>query len=227
VLIEIQDRQKLLVHHDVATSVDNVVRGRAPDTELRFRDEEGHVHKTTPEAATPRPGEAEQPTPAFQVTPPKRGMLKPVRVYAYGIAHNRLEQAAARLKLPATITEDIGEADIVMTVKNYYRRRPKLISDAERRNTPIYVLRANTLPQMENCLADIFDLTPEEADPYSQAMQETQQAIQHVLSGTRSVDLSPQNAFVRRQQHEMIRDSNLVSHSYGKEPARRVRVYRE
>ena len=227
VLIEIQDRQKLLVHHDVATSVDNVVRGRAPDTELRFRDEEGHVHKSTPEAAAPRPGEAEQPTPAFQVTPPKRGMLKPVRVYAYGVAHNRLEQASARLKLPVTLTEDIGEADIVMTVKNYYRRRPKLISDAERRNTPIYVLRANTLPQMENCLADIFDLTPEEADPYSMAMQETQQAIQHVLSGTRSVDLSPQNAFVRRQQHEMIRDSNLVSHSYGKEPARRVRVYRE
>jgi stage III sporulation protein SpoIIIAA len=227
VLIEIQDRQKLLVHHDVAMSVDNVVRGRAPDTELRYRDEAGHVHKTTPEAAAPGSAEAEQPIPAFQVTPPKRGTLKPVRVYAYGIAHNRLEQAAARLKLPVIITEDIGEADIVMTVKNYYRRRPKLISDAERRNTPIYVLRANTLPQMENCLADIFDLTPEEADPYSQAMQETQQAIQHVLSGARSVDLSPQNAFVRRQQHERVRESNLVSHSYGKEPARRVRVYRE
>jgi stage III sporulation protein SpoIIIAA len=227
VLIEIQDRQQLLVHHDVAMSVDNLVRGRAPDTELRYRDGAGNVHKTAPEAAAPRPVEGEQPAPAFQVTPPKRGTLKPVRVYAYGIAHNRLEQAAARLKLPVTITEDVGEADIVMTVKNYYRRRPKLISDAERRNTPIYVLRANTLAQMENCLADIFDLTPEETDPYSLAMQETQHAIQHVLSGARSVDLSPQNAFIRRQQHEMVRESNLVSHSYGKEPARRVRVYRE
>ena len=41
VLIEIQDRQQLLVHHDVATSVDNLLRGRAPDTELRYRDETG------------------------------------------------------------------------------------------------------------------------------------------------------------------------------------------
>jgi nucleoside-triphosphatase THEP1 len=227
VLVEIQDRQKLLVHHDVAMSVDNLVRGRAPDTELRYLDEQGHIHKTAPEEAAPRPAEEEQPSPTFQVTPPKRGTLKPVRVYAYGIAHNRLEQAAARLQLPVIITEDMGEADIVMTVKNYYRRRPKLISDAERRNTPIYVLRANTLPQMENCLADIFDLSPEQADPYSLALQETQEAIQRVLAGARSVDLSPQNAFIRRQQHEIIRQANLVSHSYGKEPMRRVRIYRE
>ena len=227
VMIEIQDRQKLLVHHDVAISVDNLLRGRAPDTELRYRDEQGHVHRTAPEGTEPGPTEVVQAAPAFLVAPPKRGTLKPIKVYAYGIAHNRLEQAATRLKLPVIITEDIGEADIVMTVKNYYRRRPKLISDAERRNTPIYVLRANTAPQMENCLADIFDLSPQEADPYTVAMQETQEAIQRVLGGARSVDLEPQNAFIRRQQHELIRQANLVSHSYGKEPTRRVRVYHE
>jgi len=226
VLIEIQDRQRLLVHHDVATSVDNLVRGRAPDTELRYRDEAGRIHKTTPEAAA-RPADEEQPGAAFQVAPPKRSVLKPVRVYAYGVAHNRLSQAATRLQLPIIVAEDPAEADIVMTVKNYYRRRPKLLADAERRNTPIYVLRANTLPQIENCLADIFDLTPEEADPYTLAMQETQQAIQRVLAGERSVDLSPQNAFIRRLQHNAIRQANLISHSYGREPMRRVRVYRE
>jgi len=226
VLIELQDRQKLLIHHDVAASVDNLVRGRAPETELRWRDEQGHVHRGAPEEPA-HPVEAEPPAMTLQVTPPKRSALKPMRVYAYGIAHNRLEQAALRLKLPVIITEDIGEADIVMTVKNYYRRRPKLISDAERRNMPIYVLRANTLPQIENCLADIFDLSPDDADPYTLAMQETQEAIQRVLVGTRSVDLTPQNAFVRRQQHELIREHNLISHSYGKEPTRRVRVYRE
>jgi len=80
---------------------------------------------------------------------------------------------------------------------------------------------------MENCLADIFDLAPQEADPYAMAMQEAQDAIQRVVSGVRSVDLSPQNAFIRRQQHEAIRQANLVSHSYGREPTRRVRVYRE
>jgi stage III sporulation protein SpoIIIAA len=227
VLVEIQDREKLLVHHDVAASVDNLVRGRAPDTELRYRDEHGNIHRTRPEQAAPAPAEPLPSAPVLQVTPPKRSTLKPVRVYAYGIAHNRLEQAAARLNLPVSLAEDMSSADIVMTVKNYYRRRPKLISDAERRNVPIYVLRANTLPQMESCLADIFDLSPEDTDPYGAAMQETQQAIQRVVSGERSVDLTPQNAFIRRLQHEAVREANLISHSYGKEPVRRVRVYRE
>jgi len=41
------------------------------------------------------------------------------------------------------------------------------------------------------------------------------------------VELSPQKAYIRRVQHEMVRAANLVSHSRGKEPRRRVRIYRE
>jgi predicted RNA-binding protein Jag len=58
-------------------------------------------------------------------------------------------------------------------------------------------------------------------------MREIEVAIQRVFSGERSVDLSPQNAFVRRKQHERARELNLVSHSYGKEPMRHVRIFRE
>ena len=43
VLIEIQERQRLLVHHDVAMSVDSLLRGRPVETELRDRDENGVV----------------------------------------------------------------------------------------------------------------------------------------------------------------------------------------
>jgi predicted RNA-binding protein Jag len=32
---------------------------------------------------------------------------------------------------------------------------------------------------------------------------------------------------VRRLQHEMARGAELVSHSYGKEPRRHVRIFRE
>jgi hypothetical protein len=88
-------------------------------------------------------------------------------------------------------------------------------------------LRSNTIKQMQNCLVDIFGLEVEEMDPFAVAMRETQEAIQKVLSGSNSVNLSPQNAYIRRHQHQMARQANLVSHSYGKEPKRRVRIYRE
>jgi hypothetical protein len=104
-----------------------------------------------------------------------------------------------------------------------------MIADAEARHMPIYVLRANTVSQMEEFLIDLFDLqatTP--TDPSLEgAMAETQQAIQTILNGTRSVDLTPASAYMRRLQHQMARQANLVSHSYGKEPHRRVRIFRE
>src|SRR5512138_1609867 len=45
VLIEIEERDRLSVHHDVAMSVDNLLRGRSVETELRFRDESGAVQR--------------------------------------------------------------------------------------------------------------------------------------------------------------------------------------
>jgi len=56
---------------------------------------------------------------------------------------------------------------------------------------------------------------------------ETQTAIQSVLNGQRFVDLEPAPSTVRRLQHEMARQADLVSHSYGKDPNRRVRIYRD
>ncbi|HEX9028426.1 MAG TPA: R3H domain-containing nucleic acid-binding protein, partial [Anaerolineales bacterium] len=58
-------------------------------------------------------------------------------------------------------------------------------------------------------------------------LQETQAAIDAVMNGERWVELQPAASSVRRLQHQMARDANLLSHSYGKEPRRRVRIFRE
>ena len=40
-----------------------------------------------------------------------------------------------------------------------------------------------------------------------------------------AVELAPQNAYIRRLQHQMAERANLVSRSRGREPYRRVRLY--
>nr|HID12310.1 AAA family ATPase [Anaerolineae bacterium] len=119
------------------------------------------------------------------------------------------------------------KAEVFITAKSYYRRRPRAVVDAERRGLPIYVLRANTVAQMEACLADIFNLTPAQSSGFAAAMRETEEAIRRVLEGVPSVELSPQSASIRRRQHEMAHAARLASESRGKEPRRRVRIYRE
>jgi len=150
-------------------------------------------------------------------------------VYAYGVARNRLQQAARRLNLPARLTDDIRQAAAVVTLKNYYRRRPRLIVDAERRGTPIFVLRANTVTQMENFLHDLFML--DKAEPrygsFGEAMNETEEAILRVQAGEDAVDLSARPAEIRRRQHQMAEQAQLLSRSLGREPRRHVQIHRE
>lgn len=274
VLIEIQDRQRLLVHHDVAASVDALLRGQQPDVELRYRDEEGRIHIEKPRfrravmvgksplpfwrgeiiATTPiSPGEPPQPprvsaervgafdleeeqeglppSPWAAPAPSGNGPRRPLRVYPLGLARNRLQRAASVFGTPIQVVEQIHEADVVITTKAHYRRHPRALTEAEGRGIPIYVVRSNTVTQIESCLADILNLAPadgEEDPQLARALEEAEAAIQKILNGeARYVDLSPQNAYIRRQQHLLARQYNLISHSYGKEPNRYVRIYAE
>jgi stage III sporulation protein SpoIIIAA len=244
VLIEIQDRERLAVHHDVAAAVDAMLRGRPLLPELRSRDEQGEIKIETPpppaqvgrvgyrrQAALPTALPSDEEELPYSPTPPRMpgSPLAPIRIFPYGAARNRLRQAAKRLHVPALLVDSLGEADVLVTLRSYYRKRQKVVAQAENRRMPIYVLRSNTVNQMEHFLTDLFNLqaTGIEDPSLEEAMQEAQQAVQAVLDGARSVDLSPASSYVRRLQHQMARQANLVSHSYGKEPRRRVRILRQ
>jgi stage III sporulation protein SpoIIIAA len=148
--------------------------------------------------------------------------LPTLRVLPQGISRKRLEQAIRDLQLPVVIARDVDEADVVMTLRNEYKQKTPLLRDAEDRAMPIYVLKSNTIPQMQSSLTSIFSL---EIDPREAAMRETEDAIEAVLQSSEAVELSPQNAYIRRLQHQLAERANLVSRSRGREPYRRVRLY--
>ncbi len=148
--------------------------------------------------------------------------LPTLRVLPQGISRKRLEQAIRDLQLPVVIARDVDEADVVMTLRNEYKQKTPMLRDAEDRAVPIYVLKSNTIPQMQSSLTSIFSL---EVDPREAALRETEDAIESVLSSSEAVELSPQNAYIRRLQHQMAERANLVSRSRGREPYRRVRLY--
>ncbi|MEE9513107.1 MAG: R3H domain-containing nucleic acid-binding protein, partial [Anaerolineales bacterium] len=154
--------------------------------------------------------------------------LAPIRIFPFGVARNRLRQASKRLGVPSVLADSLGDAEVLVTLRSNFRKRPRVIKDAENRRMPIYVLRSNTVNQMEGFLIDLYNLRSSSFDDPSmdKSLDEANNAIQRVLDGTRSIDLSPTSSYIRRLQHQMARQANLVSHSYGKEPHRRVRIFR-
>ncbi len=169
-----------------------------------------------------RPIGAEEGPNGETVLVPGGSPLPTVRVLPQGVSRKRLEQAVRDLQLPVVIARDVDEADVVMTLKNEYKQKTPLLREAEERALPIYVLKSNTVPQMQSSLTSIFSL---EIDPREAALRETEDAIGMVLSLSEAVELAPQNAYIRRLQHQMAERANLVSRSRGREPYRRVRLY--
>ena len=194
-------------------------RGRAPSSpqpEFQLREAEPAIrHIPAPETLTDAEG---------------RMPLKAVKIYPYGVARNRLMQSAKRIGVPALIVRTIDEADALITLRSYYRDHQATIVEAEERGMPIYVLRANSVNQIEQFLTDLFNLTGSEhtiPGGSDEVRDQMQAAITAVMNGERYVDMPPASPIVRRIQHEMARDAELVSHSYGKEPRRHVRIFRD
>jgi stage III sporulation protein SpoIIIAA len=167
---------------------------------------------------------------------------KTLRVYPFGVSRDRLAESARQLRVPIIVTNNQADADAVVTLKNYYHRQPERLQQAEEDRKLIIILKNNTVAQMQHALARIFDIPVENpleeqegsstgdasSDPTTQALLETEDAIHQVLNkGLTTAELAPANAYIRKLQHQMATRYNLGSRSRGKEPYRRVKIFRQ
>src|SRR5260221_8961835 len=170
---------------------------------------------------------------------------KTLRVYPFGVSRDRLAESARQLRVPIIVTNNQADADAVVTLKNYYQRQPERLQQAENDRKLIIILKNNTVVQMQHALARIFDIPmenpPEEDqegrgtedgygsdDPTTRALLETEHAIHQVLyNGITTAELAPANAYIRKLRHQMATRYNLNSRSRGKEPYRRVKIFRQ
>jgi len=113
---------------------------------------------------------------------------------------------------------------LIVTLKSYYRKRPNSIREAEDRGIPVYVLRSNSIEHIEQFLAELYH-KEEATDPISKALSETQSAIRRVVEDQQPVELSPQTAYIRKLQHQMVERYGLNTRSTGREPYRRVEIH--
>src|ERR1700726_3541818 len=188
VLIEIQDKERLAVHHDVAEVVDRLLRDAPARPELRTRTAAGggEILPSSPLPSAPavppatsasgapgehgepgdrfRRGERRQPwpgLPAWRSAPAalaQRRTRKLVRIHPYAVSKAKLERAIRKFRAPALIVEDLDGADLVLTLKAQERRQPRRLRDAQARGIPVAIVKSNTIVQIENTLRTALDL---------------------------------------------------------------------
>jgi hypothetical protein len=235
VVVEIQNWDRVAVHSDVAETVDAILRGYRLPAQVRELGHDGEVRTVS----APEEPEQELPphllrdqrlmtAPREERAPAAKDAKGQKRIYPFGISRKRLQQAMKDTSSGASIADRLEDADVVLTDRSYYRRNPQALREAEARGIPIYVLRSNTLLQMQQALLSLQGAQRTSAsgtqDMMLDAMTEAEEAIHTVLQQDRPIELTPQRAYIRRLQHELAQRFNLSSQSRGREPQRRVRI---
>jgi len=219
IVVEIQDRNKVAIHPDVSVVVDAILRGQPVATEVRWLDKSGEVRI-----------EKQAPVTTTQKTTKRKQVREgePPRLYLFGVNRGRIEQAAKELRLSLDIVNNLSGANLLVTSKSYYRRKLQKVKDAESANLPIYVLRSNTPAQVRQLLEAVYPSGGmEKKDRLKLALGEAEEAVEQVKSGRGVVELSPQNAYIRRLQHLIAEKASVFSKSLGKDPQRRVTIYKD
>jgi len=218
IVVEIQDWDKVAIHPDVGEAVDVLLRGTPIAAEVRWLDESGEVKSRKEE-----PAARQRPIP-IKAQVASKAMPK---LYLFGVNRGRIEQVAKDMRLSPEVAGNLKEADLFVISKAYYRRKPQKVSDAEALKLPIYVLRSNTPAQIRQLLDTVYPRAgAEKQNRLKLALGEAEEAVGRVRNGQGVVELSPQSAYIRRLQHLLAQRSQLASQSTGKDPNRRVRIYK-
>ena len=243
ILVEIQGWNRVAIHPDVADTVDRVLRGYPTTLETRTIDEEGNIRRITsaPTIAIDgrNSGVVERQEPSYPDTPgrdtpgpdtrdrdtPDR---EPTRILPYGVNKGKLQQAARGAAAQVQVVSDINSADLLLTTKSYYRRKTQTLRAAEEEGKPVYVLRKNTLNQIEQFIKGISRNQGQGRGGRSvgMAIREAEEAVARIDRGENHIDLNSQGAYVRHLQHKIAGNYGLSSASFGREPGRRVVIYR-
>jgi stage III sporulation protein SpoIIIAA len=233
VLIEILDFHRLAVHHDVAQTVDRMLRGNPPRPEIRVQTDGGGFEVVQRSDLLLRVPQVEPPVHGEYAPPPARTTAlvsgehrrgTPSRVFPYGVSRSRLEKALRDLHLPAYVARDVSDADALVVLHSTYQRRPPKVREALQRDLPVAIVRSNTYAQLVSALRDLFHKPANGESAEERALREAEEGVEYVLQTAEPYELSPQNSYLRRLQHQLVEKYRLLSESVGEEPNRRVRI---
>ncbi len=266
VVVEMHERNYVGVHNDVGRAVDRMLRGLQVPLEMRRLKEDGTIESQVEDAMQSEDGFETAAFDLNSIRSPRRSFElssesnngdtsraapsesrdegtstisdpPPVRVHPFGVPRDTIRSAIRAMGVPAALSDSAREADVLVTTKLHYGRRPPAVKRAERDGVPVYVLRRGTREQIEQFLSRFETQRPpltngkssssfEDEIVVEEALEEAERAVERVLSGDRKVNLSAQSAHIRRLQHALAARYNVGSSSTGHEPNRHVIIRR-
>ncbi len=214
-VVEIVNRDELIVHRDTAKAVDELLRGFVPSGERRVRDGDGKI--LTRE---------ERPTPHEAPRPFSPGRHKgPVRIYPYALNRDSLKKVIRDLGLDARAVRHPEQADMILALRSRSedKRLQRYLMET---GAFLHLVKRNSTAQIRRLLQNVFFVV-EGVDDHKvqEAVSEAEHAARRVIEEGITIELAPQPPALRKVQHRVVTQYRLASVSVGTEPTRHLVIH--
>ncbi|HEY3307790.1 MAG TPA: R3H domain-containing nucleic acid-binding protein [Desulfuromonadaceae bacterium] len=216
IVVEMVDRNELLVHRDTAAAVDSILRGFPLAGEHREQSANGHIHVREKEAAI-----IPQAQPNLHEVPQDR----PLRIYLYALSRDILERVIRSYRLDARTVGGPEQADVILALRSRSedQRLQRMLTDS---NAKVHLIKRNTANEMRRFIERLFHLLDAEDENIAAGIvAEIEAAIAKVQQENVEVPLAPQPPALRKMQHRIISGQGLLAQSMGREPKRHLVIY--
>ncbi len=212
IVVEIVNREEVLVHRDTAEAVDRLLAGSEMGGERR-RLVDGGV-------------QAEQLEPVEEAVLAENAFAedRPVRIYAYALSRELLGRVLREMPFLAELVVDANEADVIVALRsraNDYRLR-----QLTNQGVSLLPVKRNSTSDMRRAMKELVASVSEpKGEQVREAVRETEHAIDRVMSEGVAVALAPRPSELRSLQHRMIERYHLQAESRGQEPLRHLVIH--
>lgn len=214
ILVEMVDRNELVVHRDTAAAVDAILRGQSLQGEHREQAANGQVHV--------REAEPERPTSFAPAASPPLEREGPLRIYPYALSRDLLERVIRSLHLDARSVGGVEQADLVIALRSRGedQRLQRMMAGSA---AQLHFIKRNTANEMRRLIERVFHVLEDAADDEATGIvEEIEAALERVSREGIEVSLAPRPPLLRRMQHRIISGHGYLSHSTGREPKRHL-----
>jgi stage III sporulation protein SpoIIIAA len=212
-VVEIVDRETVIVHSNTAHAVDKLLRGGDPG---------GIRRPAASEAASPQnPCRQEVRQPSLMTA----NQVGPARIYLYALSRDTVERVLRDLRLEARTVKHPEQANLILTLRSR-ADDARLRRMVEALDLPLHVVKKNTTAQIRRLLLNLFNIfhgvSNEEVDA---AVDEAEAAIKQVMEKGVTVALLPRPPAMRKLQHRIAARYRLMAESVGSEPQRHLIIH--
>lgn len=205
ILIEIRERGVYAIYHDVAETVDALLRGFPVTPEIRSLSEKSQIRNEESEKVE-----------VGETAPHKK-----TRIFILGINISYVERAIHSTRAQVEIVRDLETADVVIADKKALRKKEELVDLARKINLKIDVIERTSL----NGLKDYMRKYRGKMSRKEMIFEELEKAIRDALDTGYPVELPIQNEDFLEEEQYVIQKYGLRSEIVGLQPNRRIVIF--